>query len=429
MTNIEEYLKQYYKGNREQSLKVMEYFNTQYNGFEKNMKFIHIAGTNGKGSCTEILSNILIKQGYKVGKFLTPHLIKYNERISINGKQISDKEMIDLIEELNPKIEEYNKKEKINISVFELITMIGLLYFYRNKVDFVILETGLGGRFDATNIISKPLVSIISSIGYDHVDILGRTLIEIASQKAGIIKPESNTVIFEQPHKILKVFEDECNEKKNELHIVRKNDISNYSYNKQMQKFNYKDLEDLSINLKGKIQIQNASICLEAIKILQNKGFEISIESIKQGLKTIVHKGRMEEVSTNPTIIYDGAHNEPAIRNLQEMIKMYYSKNKRVYIISILKRKDYEEMLRLLAKDKEAIFVVTSGNDSKRYATSQELYEKAVKYKEKIIIKNLEDAIEDAMKSDIDTVNLIVGSLYTYETVINKIKEIKNAET
>ena len=173
MIDIEEYLANFYKGTKKPSLDGMQYFMEEYNNFQNEMKFIHIAGTNGKGSCTEMISNILINQGYKVGKFISPHLIRYNERISINGCEISDEEMSDLIEELIPKIDKYNKTNYTNITLFELITIMALLYFYRNNVDFVVLETGLGGLYDCTNIISNPLASIITSVGYDHMHILG----------------------------------------------------------------------------------------------------------------------------------------------------------------------------------------------------------------------------------------------------------------
>lgn len=425
--NVEEYLNQFFRGTKNPSLNAMQYFIDKFNNFEKNMKFIHIAGTNGKGSCTEIISNILEKQGYKVGKFLSPHLIRYNERISINGREITNKEMSDIIKELQPLIEDYNKKEDVNITLFELETTMALLYFYRNNVDFVVLETGLGGLYDCTNIITKPLVSIITSIGYDHMHILGDTLKEIAVQKAGIIKNNSYTVIFEQEPIIDKVFVDECQKKNNILYIVKEKDISNYRFDENYQYFKYKDINDLCINLKGKVQIKNASICIEAINIINKCGYEVNADSIREGLKTIIHRGRMEQLNDKPRIIYDGAHNEPAIKNLLDMVKNYYSSSKRVYIVSILGRKDYKKMLELLSKDKDATFILTSGNDVDRYATSDELYECMKEYVEenKINKENLEDAIKNAMKGENDTVNFIIGSFYVYGTVINKIKEYK----
>ena len=429
MINVEEYLNNFFKGTKNPSLKAMEYFVNNYNNFDENMKFIHIAGTNGKGSCTEMISNILIKQGYKVGKFISPHLIRYNERISINGKEISNNEMSDIIEELKPKIENYNKKEKVNITLFELETIMALLYFYRNNVDFVVLETGLGGLYDCTNIIKKPIVSVITSIGYDHMNILGNTLTEIAYQKAGIIKNNSNTVIFEQNSEIDEVFINECKIKNNNLHIVKKSDISNYKFDNKFQYFDYKEIKNLSINLKGKVQIQNASICIEVMKILNENGYKVSMDNIREALRTVIHKGRMEELNSQPLIVYDGAHNEPAIRNLQDMVRMYYNNFRRIYIISILNRKDYKTMLKLLSEDLNATFVLTSGNDEDRYASKEELFEymKKILGTNKIYKKNLKDAIVDAMNSEHNTVNLIIGSFYTYGTVVEEIEKMNKS--
>lgn len=427
MINIEEYLNNFYRGTKDISLTAMKYFLEKFNNFDRNMKFIHIAGTNGKGSCTEIIANILIKQGYRVGKFMSPHLIKYNERITVNGIEISDKEMSDMIEELQPLIEEYNKNAETKITLFELETIMGLLYFYRNNVDFVILETGLGGLYDCTNIIKKPLVSIITSIGYDHMRLLGNTLEEIAYQKAGIIKENSDTVIFEQNKDVDKVFIDECNKKNNLLHIVKEEDIKNYRYDNSLQYFDYKDLKDLKLNLKGQMQIRNASICLETIEILKNKGYKMGVESIKEGLRTVIHKGRMEQLNENPTIIFDGAHNEPATRNLLDMVNMYYKNRKRTYIISILSRKDYRKMLDILSKDKEASFVMTSGNDTDKFASSDELCQYMKQYVDsnKIIKRDLEETIEIVMENNDDMIYFCVGSFYTYNIVTKKINEIK----
>ena len=425
INNIEEYLNNFYKGTKNPSLDAMKYFMEEYNNFQENMKFIHIAGTNGKGSCTEMISNILVKQGYKVGKFMSPHLIEYNERISINGKFISNEEMSDLIEELEPKIKKYNDTRNVNITLFELETTMALLYFYRNNVDFVVLETGLGGLYDCTNIISKPLVSVITSIGYDHMHILGNTLPEIAYQKAGIIKENSNTVFFAQTQEVNDVFIESCEENNNELHLVNKNDIGNYNYDKEFQYFDYKDLKNIKVNLKGNKQIQNASICIECIKILNNIGYKVSEENIRKGLSTVIHKGRMEILNKEPLIIFDGAHNEPAIENLQNTVKMYYKNMKKVYIVSILKRKDYEKMLKLLLEDKNATFILTSGNDVERYASGEELYNVAMKYKcegQSILVKSLQESIEFVMNTKEDVVNFVVGSFYVYGTVVSYLK-------
>lgn len=426
MIDIKKYLDQFFKGTKDPSLKAMQFFMNEYNNFEKKMKFIHIAGTNGKGSCTEIISNILIKQGYKVGKFISPHLVKYNERMSINGKEITDQEMTNLIEELDIKIKKYKKLTGTDVTLFELETAMAMLYFYRNKVDFVVLETGLGGLYDCTNIITKPLVSIITSIGYDHMALLGDTLEEIAHQKAGIIKENSSTVICKQEPKVDNVFVDECVKKNNKLHIVKKDDVKNYRFDEKYQYFTYKELKDLRLILKGKVQIQNACICIETMKILNEKGFNVNEDSIRKGLETVIHKARMEEISHNPLIVYDGAHNEPAIKNLQEMVEMYFKNLKRTYIISILKSKDYKKMLKLLSEDKDAEFILTSGNDKERYVSKEELENCLKKYinVQKIYKMDLNKAIRSTTKSNEDTVTLVVGSFYVYGTVIEEIEKI-----
>lgn len=422
--DIERYLSNFFKGTKNPSLKAMKFLMEEFRHPEDDLKIIHIAGTNGKGSVTEMITNVLIKEGYTVGKFISPHLIQYNERISVNNNNISNIEMEKLINKINPSIEKYNSQNDIPVTLFELETTMAFLYFKEKKCDFVVLETGLGGLYDCTNIINNPLVSVITSIGYDHMHILGNTLSEIAYQKAGIIKENSNTVIFNQEPDIDNVFITECKNKNNILHIINKSDISNYSFDNNFQYFDYKNFKNIIINLKGRVQVQNACLCIEVFKILNELGYHVNSESIQIGLKTVIHRARMEQINDKPIIIYDGAHNEPAIKNLQDMIKMYYTKMKRVYIISILKRKDYNKMLKLIAEDKEAVFILTSGNNSETYASSDELYECMKQFADinKIYKKTLDDAIDEAMNSDLSTANFIIGSFYTYGTVIDIIK-------
>ncbi len=434
---------------------------------EKDLKIIHIAGTNGKGSTAEMMTNILSKAGYKVGKFISPHLIKYNERISIGNQNITDKEIENLITIIDPKIKKYNSLNDRKITLFELETTMALLYFYEKNCDFVVLETGLGGLYDCTNIVN-PIVSIITSIGYDHMQVLGNTLEEIAKQKAGIIKENSETIFVEQANeeknnkinktneknqlnevrKVDEIIKNTCREKNNTLHLIKKESILNYSYNDEFQTFDYKNYKQIMINLKGKKQTYNAVICIECAKILRNKSYNISEEAVREGLKTVVHKARFEKICNDPLVIYDGAHNEPAIENLISNIEMYYKNNKKAYIVSILKSKDYESMLKQLVKDEDAVFIFTSGNDSQRYVSKEELYKTAMKYtkSEKIYMKDLEEALNlikvqnrelkvlnkklketnNLIKELYDNENIciedrtifIVGSFYIYGTVI-----------
>lgn len=416
--NIEEYFNNFYKETKNPTLKAMEYFMEELGHPENELKIIHIAGTNGKGSTTEMIANILTKNGYKVGKYISPHLIKYNERISVNGQDITDKEMEDIIEKLKDKIEKYNKISKEKVTLFELLTTMALYYFKEKNCDFVVLETGLGGLYDCTN-IAKPIVSIITSIGYDHMAILGKTLEEITIQKAGIIKEKSNTVIIEQEQSIQNIIQETCLNKNNTLKVIKKADIQNKKYEEEFLIFDYKENKNIKLNLKGDKQFENASLCLETINILKQKGYQISEKKVKEGLSTVIHKARFETINKNPKIIYDGGHNEEAILNFINTVNTYYKKEEKIYIISILKRKDYKTVLKHLLKDENSTFIFTSGNDEERYVSSEELYETAKKItkNDRLYKMNLQEAILYAKKQE-NKVSFVVGSFYIYGDVI-----------
>lgn len=420
--NIEEYFNNFYKGTKNPTLKAMEYFMEELGHPEKELKVIHIAGTNGKGSVTEMLSNILTKNGYKVGKYISPHLVEYNERISISGQNITDREMENIIKKMKEKIEKYNQISDTKVTLFELLTTIALYYFKQKNCDFVVLETGLGGLYDCTNIV-KPIVSIITSISYDHMEILGKTLEEIATQKVGIIKEKSNTVVVEQKQSVQKIIEETCSNKNNTLKVVKKIDIQNRKYEDEFLTFDYKENKSIKINLKGEKQFENASLCLETINILKQKGYKITEKAIKEGLSTVIHKARFETINKEPKIIFDGGHNEEAILNFINTVNTYYKKEEKIYIVSILKTKDYETVLKHLLKDENSIFIFTNGNDKERYVSSKELYETAKKMtnNEKLYQKNLQDAILYA-KSQKEKVSFIVGSFYIYRDGVKTIK-------
>lgn len=421
--DVEQYLSNFFKGTKNPTLKAMEYFMEEFGHPEKNLKVIHIAGTNGKGSCTEMITNILINAGYVVGKFISPHLIKYNERIAINNKNITNEKMEEIIERIKPKIERYNKLNNVNVTLFELETTMAILYFYESNCDFVVLETGLGGLYDCTNIVN-PIVSIITSIGYDHMHILGNTLVEIAEQKAGIIKENSETIFALSDEKdVNDKIKEKCLEKNNKLHIVQKQDISNYSYNQDYQKFDYKNYKDIAINLKGEKQLLNSSIAIECAEILREKSYNISDEAIYKGLKTVIHRGRFETINEKPLMIFDGAHNKPAIENFKKSCDMYYKNQNKVYIVSILKTKDYRMILKELLKDEKAVFIFTDGNDKNKYASKEELIEIAKEYtnNQNLYVQDLGDAIDFVKGNCMNDVIFFVGSFYIYGNVIQKL--------
>lgn len=419
--DVKKYLQGFFAGTKNPSLDAMRFFMDKLNHPEKELKFIHIAGTNGKGAVTEMISNILLNSGYKVGKFMSPHLIRYNERIQINNKEITNKEMEEIIIKLNPLVKEYNSKGKGNVTLFELETTMAILYFANKKCDIVVLEVGLGGLYDCTNIVYS-IVSIITSIGYDHIKFLGNTLEEIAFQKAGIIKQNSKTIFMTQSESVDNVIIERCKEENNKLFLVNKEEIKNYSYTEEYQKFDYKEFKNIEINLKGISQIYNACIALETVKVLKEK-YNIKEEIIRKSLKNVIHRGRFEKINNNPTVIYEGAHNEPAIKNFINSVDMYYKNNKKVYIISILKSKDYKTILKLLVKNDENIYIFTCGNDKERYTDAEILKDEAQKSGAKnLFTMELEKAIKMSLEKYKDYIIFAVGSFYVYGDVIKTIK-------
>lgn len=426
---IQEYLDKFQRKVENNSLDAMKNLMQKLGNPEKECKIIHIAGTNGKGSVLEMLNSILQKQGYRVGKFISPHLIEFNERICINNKQISDEELNKIIEYLKPIVEEYNKKTKaMPIRHFDIITAIAFIYFAKNKCDFVLLETGMGGLLDSTN-VATPILSIITTIGYDHMKTLGNTLKEIATHKAGIIKPNSDTIFLELENEkenadVLNIIKQKCKTENNNLHYIKRNEIKNYSYNSQNCKFNneyqyfdYNNYLQIAINLKGKVQIYNAAICIKAIELLNKKGYKITEEAIRYGLKNTVHLGRFELLNKNPDIIYDGAHNTPAIENFIKNMEQYYKEKEKIYIVAILKKKDYSKILKILSQDTKATIYVTSGNDENLYCTKETLYEEAKKYTNKVKKMELEQAICEVTKENPNKVIAIIGTFYIYGNV------------
>ena len=398
--------------NENQSVEKMKRVMEKLGNPQSKLKYIHITGTNGKGSVIEMINNILINSDLRVGKFISPHLVSYHERISINGQYIKDQEIQEIFEEIQPILE----KENIKLNFFEFFTLIAILYFCKQKVDIVLMEVGFGGLYDSTNIIYR-MISVITSIGYDHMKILGNTLEEIAKQKAGIIKENSETVYMEQKTNIDDIIEKTCKEKQNILHMVQQSEIKNQRFEKDREVFDYKQYHNIEVNLKGKRQIQNAALVLECCEILNKNGYLLSEEVIKNGLKTVIHKGRFEEIYQNPIMIFDGGHNEQAIENLKETIDLCYKNANKIYVISVLKSKDYQKIIEDIL-DKDNVYIFTGGNDENLFTDKHLMYEYAKKINNnaEIYEMDLKEAIQFC-KEKTEYVSFIIGSFYIYDDV------------
>lgn len=408
---LDEFLSQFVQTTDYPTLDAMHYLMNKLNSPQKNLKFVHVTGTNGKGSICEMLNKTLILSNYKVGKFISPHLFVSNESICINDIQITDEEFLeyrDIFQELS---EKYFEETGRKVTRFEILTSLAILYFAKNNCDIVVLEVGLGGLYDCTNIVHS-LISVFGSIGFDHTAILGNTIEEIATQKAGIIKGNSNTVIFEQ--KALGVIEKTCKEKNSNLNVIRNNDISNYHFDSNYQYFDYLNYKNIAVNLKGKKQIENASVAIKCFEILNKNGFNISSDTIYTAFKNLVRPACFEEISSNPKIIFDGAHNENAMPNFVETVKSLYNNKSKTFLVSIITTKDYKTVLKiLLGAFENSTFIFTDGTDENKFFKGQVLYD----YAKTLNTSNtLEiETFENGFKKLNSEINFIVGSFYTYE--------------
>lgn len=333
---------------------------------QNKLKFIHIAGTNGKGSISAFLNSILINEGYRVGLFISPYLEEFTERIQINGEHINKEELVRLTHRVKKAIEVLLSKGYQHPTEFEIVTTIGLLYFYEQQVDLVILEVGLGGRLDATNIIPKSLVSIISSIGLDHTMYLGNSIEEVAVEKGGIIKEKGDIVLYPQRDNVFKVIEDIAQEKKANLYIVEKASVNFKEGTIEGQSFSYigenLKLPQVEIKLLGRHQIYNGGTVLKAIEVLRKKGFRITNHSILEGFKKAQWPGRFEIISNNPIVILDGAHNPQGAKAFNKAIREYFPEKRIILFFGLLEDKDSEEILKYILPIAKEVITLTPNN-------------------------------------------------------------------
>jgi dihydrofolate synthase / folylpolyglutamate synthase len=386
---------------------------------QNNLKFIHVAGTNGKGSTCTMIAEILQAAGYSVGLYTSPYVIEFRERIKYNGEMIEPEELAICVEKAKKVAEEFC----IDATEFELITAVAFLYFKRKKCDFVVLEVGLGGRFDATNVISAPETSVIACISKDHTAVLGNTITEIAGEKCGIIKPHSKVVSYPlQCEDAFKVIEETCKNKNSKLILPNISDLTVLNRNIKGTDVKYRELT-YHLNLAGEHIVYNSVTAIEAVKSLDAN---VSNESIVNGLNNTIMPARMELISEKPLIILDGGHNEDCGKALKKFINDFLNDKKIVMVSSMMADKDYKSYLSLVAPF-ASLFISTKANVP-RALGSDELKIAAEEFCENC--KSIEDpckAVECAIKeANSNDAIVVCGSFYLAGEVREKLIEGSN---
>ena len=340
---------------------------------QDKLQYIHIAGTNGKGSVCAVLSAVLAEAGYKTGLFISPYITDFRERIQINNQMISKEILADAVEKTFPIIEKL-REDGVIITEFEYVNALQFYIHANENCDIVVLETGLGGLLDCTNTILPPLCSVITTIGLDHTAILGSTLEEIAWQKCGIIKSGSVAVTSRQTEGAMSVIECTCKSRNVPLFRSESAEIKVISESLESTVFEY-DGEELELHLVGEHQLENAKTALTALKVLCDSGkINVSKKALKSGVAKAVNPARLELMSKNPVVLLDGAHNPNGIEALSNAVKKYLPNQKRLCLMGMLADKDSAGSIKLLEGLFEEVITVTV--DNPRTLTAQELAEK-----------------------------------------------------
>ena len=379
---------------------------------QDKLQYIHIAGTNGKGSVCAVLSAVLAEAGYKTGLFISPYITDFRERIQIDNKMISKEILADAVEKTFPIIEKL-REDGVIITEFEYVNALQFYIHANENCDIVVLETGLGGLLDCTNTILPPLCSVITTIGLDHTAILGSTLEEIAWQKCGIIKSGSVAVTSRQTEGAMSVIECTCKSRNVPLFRSESAEIKVISESLESTVFEY-DGEELELHLVGEHQLENAKTALTALKVLCDSGkINVSKKALKSGVAKAVNPARLELMSKNPVVLLDGAHNPNGIEALSNAVKKYLPNQKRLCLMGMLADKDSAGSIKLLEGLFEEVITVTV--DNPRTLTAQELAEKCRQHFPGATAfddnkKALDYALKKAEKEKIPLV--ICGSLY-----------------
>lgn len=385
---------------------------------QDKLKLVHIGGTNGKGSTVACLRQLLEAEGLRVGTFTSPFIERFNERLSINHQPISDQDLINLVEKYQPLVAKLDQDPLLQgITEFEVITAMMFDYFVEQQVEIGIIEVGLGGLLDSTNVLT-PLVSAITTLGLDHMDILGDSLEEIAEQKAGIIKTETEVVLGNIPSKALEVMMNRAQELGSQVYLFGRDftGLANQSLGLMGENFCYASEKlrniELVIPLVGQHQIENASLAIKIYELLApHLNYSVKAEKIEASLRQVTWPGRMEVLSESPLIMLDGAHNEPALVRLVANLKELFPTQQVTLLFAALTTKDVKKMLEMLATVSNSQLALTTFSYPKAYQL--ENYVDVVPSKKAVMVSDWQEFVSNFRKSAQENeVLIITGSLY-----------------
>ena len=382
---------------------------------EKKLKFVHIAGTNGKGSTASMTASILQQAGYRVGLYTSPYIYRFHERMQVNGVEISDEDLAAVTEYVKPLAQSL----EVSPTEFELVCCIAFEYFLRQNCDIVVLEVGMGGAFDATNVIECPEVAVITNIGLDHTDFLGSTVEEIAETKAGIFKEGGHAVIYRGSESVERVFEDVCAQRQVRLKKADFDGLQLHSCGLEGQSFDCGERKNLFLPLLGVHQLKNAAVVLSIADTLIEKGWHISEENIRDGLRFARWPGRFDIVGHDPLFIIDGGHNPQCIEALVVNIQDYLKDRKVIALTGVLADKDYADMYKPVMPLVQEFVCITPPNPRKLEASELAMHLQGAGAKA-TACASIEEGVRTARTlAGQDGVVLCFGSLYT----IGSIKE------
>ena len=375
---------------------------------QKRLRFVHIAGTNGKGSCAAMTASVLKAAGYKTGLYTSPYLYRFNERMQINGRQIEDDALAEIVSRVKPIAEAMADHP----TEFELMTAAALLWYAQEACDVVVLEVGLGGRFDATNIIDAPEAAVIMNIGLDHTAVLGDTLEQIAFEKAGILKPGTDAVLFEQGEEATGVVRRRCEELGVPLHIADFSQLVSEFDSLYGQSFTYRG-QPYALPLLGAHQLKNAAVVLELVEVLRKKGWKLEQGDVEHGLYAVSWPGRFELLSDEPYFVVDGGHNPQCAETVRDNLLHYFPDKRRILLLGVLRDKDYPGLTAILDAAADEYVCITPA--SARALPAEELAEHLKRYGKPVTVcGSIRDGVTEALRrSDGDSVVCAVGSLYS----------------